>query len=113
MLGRVAQAGCDQQRAKLVTVQRGGMRFVVQAGPPDVRGRGMVKQFFFYGVLIEPSDSAQAARDSRPRPAAGFQVAGEAFDVGAAPGTGAGDAAGTRDAYWRRSSAYASRVRLV
>jgi hypothetical protein len=33
---------------------------------------------------IEPGDSAQAAGNRRPGPAAGFQVASEAFDVGTA-----------------------------
>jgi hypothetical protein len=31
-----AQPGSDQQRPEFVAVQAGGMRLIVQAGPPDV-----------------------------------------------------------------------------
>jgi hypothetical protein len=44
----------------------------------------MLEQVFFDGVLVEPGDGAQAAGDGGPGAAAGFQVAGEAFDVGTA-----------------------------
>jgi len=44
----------------------------------------MVEQFFLDGVPIEPGDGAQAAGDGGPGAAAGFQVAGEALDAGAA-----------------------------
>ena len=84
VLGGLAEASGDQQRAKLVTVQPGGVRLVVQAGPADMRGRGMIEQVFFDGVLVEPGDGAQAAGDGGPGAAAGFQVAGEALDVGTA-----------------------------
>ena len=46
----------------------------------------MFQKFFFDGVLIEPGDSAQPARDGGAGAAPGFQVTGEAFDVGAADG---------------------------
>ncbi len=46
----------------------------------------MVKELFFHGVLIEPGDGAQPAGDGGAGAAAGFQVAGEALDVGAARG---------------------------
>ena len=44
----------------------------------------MLKQVFLDGVAVEPGDRAQAAGKYGPGPAAGFQVAGEAFDVSAA-----------------------------
>jgi hypothetical protein len=44
------------------------------------------QEFFFESVLIEPGDSAQPPRDGGAGAAPGFQVAGEAFDVGAAEG---------------------------
>ena len=43
----------------------------------------MLEQVFFDGVLVEPGDGAQAAGDGGPGAAAGFQIAGEAPDVGA------------------------------
>ena len=46
----------------------------------------MLEEFFLDGVLVEPGDGAQPPGDGGPGPAAGFQVAGEAFDVGAADG---------------------------
>jgi hypothetical protein len=60
------------------------VRFVVQAGPPDVGGRGVVEQVFLDGVPVEPGDGAQPPGDGGPGPAAGLQVAGETLDVGAA-----------------------------
>jgi hypothetical protein len=62
------------------------MRLIVQPGTAHVRGRGMVKQFFLDGVLVEPGDGAQLPGDGGTGAAAGFQVAGEALDVGAAGG---------------------------
>jgi hypothetical protein len=44
----------------------------------------MIQQFFLDGVLVEPRDGAQPARDGRAGTAAGFQVPGEPLDVGAA-----------------------------
>ncbi len=44
----------------------------------------MFEQVFLHRVSVEPGDGAQAAGDGGPGTAAGFQVAGEAFDVGAA-----------------------------
>ncbi|HEY2315688.1 MAG TPA: hypothetical protein VGH96_18920 [Streptosporangiaceae bacterium] len=44
----------------------------------------MVQQFFLDGVLVEPRDGAQPARDSCAGTAAGFQVAGETLGVGSA-----------------------------
>ena len=47
-------------------------------------GRRVIEQFFLDGVPVEPGDGAQPAGDGGPGAAAGFQVAGEALDVGAA-----------------------------
>jgi hypothetical protein len=94
MLAGSAEAGGHQQRAELVAVQGDGMRLVVRPRPPDVSGWGVLEEFLFDGVLVEPGDGAQPPGHGGPGPAPGFQVAGEAFDVGAADreqrqGTGA------------------------
>ena len=86
MLERRAEPCGDQQGAELVAVQGDGVRLVVHPGPPEVSGRGMFQVFFLDGVPVEPGDGAQPPGDGGPGPAAGFQVAGEAFDVGAADG---------------------------
>ncbi len=83
-LGGCAEPGGDQQRAELIAVQPGGVGLVVQAGSAHVRGRGVVEKLFLDGVLAEPGDGAQPARDGSPGPAFGFQVAGKALDVSAA-----------------------------
>jgi hypothetical protein len=44
----------------------------------------VVEQVFLDGVPVEPADGARPPGDGGPGAAAGFQVAGEAFDVGAA-----------------------------
>jgi hypothetical protein len=44
----------------------------------------MIQQFFLDGIPVEPGDRAEPSRDGRPGAAAGFEVAGEALDVGAA-----------------------------
>ena len=104
MLGGRAEPGGDQQRAELVAVQPGGVGLVVQPGPADVHGRGMVEEFFLDGVPVEPGDGAQPAGDGGPGPAAGFQVAGEALDVGAAGLEQAQVVLWHQLANWRRSS---------
>jgi hypothetical protein len=101
-----AKTGGDQQRAELVTVQPGSVRLVIEPGTADMRGQRVIKQFFLDGVLVEPGDGAQPPGDGGPGAAAGLQVAGEALDVGAARLEQA-------DVNWRRSNAYASRVRPV
>ena len=84
VLGGRPEPGGDQQRAELVTVQPGGVRLVVQPGPADMGGRGVIEQFFLDCVAVEPGDGAQPAGDGGAGAAAGFQVAGEALDVRAA-----------------------------
>jgi hypothetical protein len=49
-----------------------------------VNGRGVIEEFLLDGVAVEPGDGAQPPGDGSPGAAAGFHVAGEAFDVGAA-----------------------------
>ena len=73
------------------------MRLVVQPGPADVRGRGVLQEFFFDRVAVEPGDGAQPPGDGGAGAAPGFRVAGEALDVGATDGEqvqGAGAAPG-------------------
>jgi hypothetical protein len=48
--------------------------------------RGALEDFFFDSVFVEPGDGAQPAGDGGAGPPVGFQIAGEAFDVGAADG---------------------------
>jgi hypothetical protein len=71
VLGGRAEPGGDQERADLVAVQCGGVRLVVQPGTADVRGRGVVEEFFLDGVLIEPGDGAQPPGDGSAGPGPG------------------------------------------
>jgi hypothetical protein len=61
VLGGRAEPGGDQERAELVAVQGGGVRLVVQPRSADVRGRGMLEEFFLDGVPVKPGDGAKAA----------------------------------------------------
>jgi hypothetical protein len=81
LLGRRAEPGGDQQPAEFVAVQPGGVRVVIQPGPADMGGRGVIQQLFLDGVLVEPGDRAQPARDRGPGTAPGLQIPGEALDV--------------------------------
>jgi len=84
MLGWRPEPGRHQQRAELVAVQGSGMRLIVHPWPLDMRGRGMVQDLFLDRVLIEPGDGGQPPGDGGAGAASCFQVAGEAFDAGAA-----------------------------
>jgi hypothetical protein len=98
MLCRRAEPGGDQYGAELVAVQRGRVGLVVHPRPPDVRGWPVIQELLLNCVLVEPGDSGQPAGDSGAGPSPGLQVAGEAFDVGAADGEqvqGAGAAPGS------------------
>jgi hypothetical protein len=86
VLGRRAEPGGDEQSAELVAVQRDCVGLVIHPRPPDVGCRGMLQEFLFEGVLVEPGDGAQPPGDGGARPALCFQVPGEAFDVGPADG---------------------------
>ena len=44
----------------------------------------MIEEVFLDRVPVEPGDCAQPPGDGSPGAAAGFQIAGEALDVGAA-----------------------------
>jgi hypothetical protein len=86
MLGRRPQTGGDQQRAELGAVQRDGMRLVIQPRTADMGGWGMLQEFFFDRVPVEPGDGTQPPRHRGTCPALGFEFPSEAFDVGAAGG---------------------------
>jgi len=86
MLGRRAEPGGNEQGAELVAVQRDGVGLVVRPRPPDMSGWGVIQEFLLDRVLVEPGDSGQPAGDRGAGPSPGLQVAGEAFDVGAADG---------------------------
>jgi hypothetical protein len=103
MLGGRAEPGGDQQGAELVAVQCDGVRLVVDSRPPDVRGRGVLEEFFFDCVPVEPGDGAQPPGDRGPGAASGLELAGEALDVGAA------DASRVSPPYPARNPASASR----
>jgi len=86
MIGRWAEPGSDQHCAELVAVQRDGMRLIIQPRTPDGGGRGVLEELFFDSVFVEPHDGAQPPGHGGAGAASDFQVAGEAFDVGAADG---------------------------
>jgi hypothetical protein len=84
--GRRPEPGRHQQGAELVAVQGDGVGLVVDPRPADMGGRGAVQEFFLHCVFVEPGDGAQPPGDGGAGPASGFQVSGEALDVGAADG---------------------------
>jgi hypothetical protein len=65
MLTRRAEPGSDQQRAELVAVQGGGMGLIVQPRTAEVRGRGVIQELFFDGVLVEPGDGGHSVEYGR------------------------------------------------
>ena len=70
MLKRRTQASGDEMGTELVTVQGNGVRLVIGPRAADVRGRGVLQEFFFHGVAVEPGDGAQPPGDggaARPR----------------------------------------------
>ncbi|MGA9833162.1 MAG: hypothetical protein WBQ71_18765 [Trebonia sp.] len=83
VLGGRAEPGGDQDRAELIAVQRGGVRLIIQSRAADVGGRGVLEEFFFDRVLVEPGDGAQPSGDGSAGAAFGLQVPGEGLDVGA------------------------------
>lgn len=56
--------------------------FVVDPGPADVDGRGVLQQEFLDGVLVQARDGGQPPGDRGACPVGGFEVAGEELDVG-------------------------------
>jgi hypothetical protein len=49
-------------------------------------GRGMLEEFFFDRVFVDPGDGAQPPGDGRARSPSCLQVTGKAFDVRVADG---------------------------
>ncbi len=82
--GRAKPRG-DQERTKLIAVQAGGVRLVIQSRPPHMRRGRVIEEFFLDGVAVEPGHRAQAPGNGGPGPPAGVQVAGEELDI-SAPG---------------------------
>ena len=78
----VPRPAATSRAPELVAVQPSGMGLIVQPGTSDMGCRGVVEEVFLDGVLAEPGDGAQPAGHRRPSAAPGFQVAGEALDVG-------------------------------
>jgi hypothetical protein len=69
VLGRRPEPGGDQESAELVAVQGDGVGLIVQAGPADMRGRGVVQEFFLDRVPVEPGDRTQPPGDGGAGPA--------------------------------------------
>src|SRR5690349_17518036 len=87
------------------------MGLIVHPRTADVRRRGADQEFFLDRVLVEPREGEQPPGDRGAGPALRFQVPGEALDVGPADGEQRQGPAQHQLVNWRRSSAYASRVR--
>ena len=97
MLARRTKPGSDQQGAEVVAIEGDGVRLVIDSRTADVGCWGMLKEFFFDRVPVEPGDGAQPPGDSSAGPAPGLQFPGEGLDVGSADGEqgqGAGAAPG-------------------
>jgi hypothetical protein len=77
MLGGTPKAGGDQQGTEFITAQPNGVRLIGQPWPSHMRSGRMSEQLLLDGVPVEPGQSAQAAGDGGPGPAAGFQIEGE------------------------------------
>jgi hypothetical protein len=60
------------------------MGLIVHPGTADVGGRGVIQEFLFDRVLVEPGDGGQPPGDGRAGAAPGLEFPGEAFDVCAA-----------------------------
>jgi hypothetical protein len=75
MLGRRAEPGGDQQSAELVAVQHDGMGLVIYPRTADVGGWGVIEEFFFDGVFVEPGDGAQPPGDGGAGAAPGGELA--------------------------------------
>jgi hypothetical protein len=71
----------------------------------------MLEELFLDRVLVEPGDGAKPPRDRGPGAASGFEIAGEAFDVGATDGEQVQRAGAAPAGELVQVQAYASRVR--
>ena len=59
------------------------MRLVVESGPADVDGRGVLDEALLGGVAVEPGDGRQPPADGGLGLAVLLEVAGVQLDVGA------------------------------
>ena len=75
------QAGGDEERADLVAIQASRIRLIVEAGTAHMDGRRVLNQALLLGVAVEAGDRTEPAGDGRSSPAAGLQLAPEAFDI--------------------------------
>ena len=83
VIAGAGESGADEQGTDFVAVQARGIRFVVEVRTPNVhRGRDR-EQSFLFGVAVEARDRAQPPRDGRTRSSQRFEMATEAFNVGA------------------------------
>src|SRR5436190_11527786 len=113
MLGGLTEPGGNEQRTQLVAVQPGGYRLIIQPGTADMRGQGLIQQVFLHRVPVEPATvHSRRVIVARARPWASRSRAKHSMS--------ARRAWNRRNwrrwhqlAYWRRSKAYASRVKPV
>jgi hypothetical protein len=106
----LAEPGRDQQRAELVAVRRDGMGFVVHPRTADVRVRGMLKELFFDRVFVEPGDGSRRVTVARARPLTSSSLAKLSMSARRTANSGR-ERVRHQVVNWRKSSAYASRVR--
>jgi hypothetical protein len=83
VLGGRSESGSHKESSDFVAVEPGGVRLVVEARPADMDRWRVIEKLLFDGIAVEAGDSAQAPGDSGASPAASFEVATEALDVGA------------------------------
>jgi hypothetical protein len=113
MLGCRTEPRGDQQRADLVAVQAGGVRLVVQPWPTDMYRRGMIQQFLFDGVAVDPAIvHRRRVTVARARPLASRSRAKHSMSARRTPNRRT-SCSRHQAVNWRRSSVYASRVRPV
>jgi len=82
VLGGCSESGSHKESSDFVAVEPGGMRLVVEARPANMDRWRVIEKLLFDGIAVEAGDSAQAPSDRRASPAASFEVATEALDVG-------------------------------
>jgi hypothetical protein len=86
VIAGTGQAGGDEHRADLVSVQTGRVGLVIQARAADMNGWRPVEESFFDRVPVQTCECAQPSLDRCLRPPEVFEVAGEAFDVATGDG---------------------------
>ena len=111
MVAGAGEPGGDEHRAELVAVEADRVGLVVEAGSADMYGGRVFDEAFLFGVAVEAGDGAEPAGDvarDRPQPsrcrAKVSMWARRASKI-------ASECDEQNELYWRRSSAYASRVR--